>query len=117
MEAFHVKLCEKITQDGSDNRVVLLGKHAYKKCNHWFPKEKVINDGRLLHGSQIGRRFVQDESQQDSFLNMMNRAEAFRSGIKLNPFLDSSKKNNYLKFTPKGTGGKKHKQDPAAAAA
>ena len=50
MKDFHEKLCEKITQDGGDYRVVLFGDHVWSACASWFLKEKVINH---VHGSVI----------------------------------------------------------------
>lgn len=92
--------------------MVILGKHAHDKCKHWFPKEKVINDGILLHGSQIGNNCISQECQRDSILPMMKRAGAFLSGVELNPLLDSSKRDEYLFFYSYGQWKKRNKLNP-----
>jgi hypothetical protein len=54
-----MSLCEKITQDGGDYRVVWFGDHAWSACVIWFPAEKVINHESIAHGSvkrSIGRK-------------------------------------------------------------
>jgi hypothetical protein len=89
MKDFHEKLCEKITQDGGNYRVVLFGDHAWSACASWFPKEKVINHVRIAHGSLIRNNWHREQARDD-FLITVDRASAL-SGAKPISFLDSEK--------------------------
>jgi hypothetical protein len=90
MKDFHEKLCEKITQDGGDYRVVLFGNHAWSACANWFPVEKVINRGSIAHGSLIRNNWHREQARDD-FLITVDRASAFLTGAKPIPFVDSDK--------------------------
>ena len=93
MKAFHVSLCEKITQDGGDHRVIIFGDHAWRACASWFPKEKVINHGSIAHGSRIRNNWHREQARDD-FLITVDRASAVLSCAKPIPFVDSEKADN-----------------------
>ena len=89
VKVFHEKLCEKITQDGGDYRVVLFGDHAWSACANWFPAKKVINRESIAHGSVIRNNWHR-ENARDAFLVTVDRASAFLSGAVLIPFVEKS---------------------------
>jgi hypothetical protein len=90
VKVFHEKLCQKITKDGDDYRVVLFGDHAWSACASWFPKKKVINHVSIAHGSRIRNNYHREKARDD-FLVTVDRASAFLSGAKPIPFVDSEK--------------------------
>jgi hypothetical protein len=90
MKDFHEKLCEKITQDGGDYRVVLFGDHAWSACANWFPVKKVINHVSIAHGSVIRNNWHREQARDDILITV-DRASAFLSGAKPIPFGDSKK--------------------------
>ena len=66
-EFLHEKLCEKITQDGGNYRVVLFCNHARDACANWFPAEKILNHGTIAHGSVIRNNWHREQAR-DEFL-------------------------------------------------
>jgi hypothetical protein len=90
VKAFHVSLCEKITQDGGNYSVVLFGDHAWSACANWFPAKKVINRESIAHGSVIRNNWHR-ENARDAFLVTVDRASTFLSGAVPIPFVDSEK--------------------------
>jgi hypothetical protein len=90
MKDFHEKLCEKITQDGGDYRVVLFGDHVWSACANWFPREIILNCESIAHGSVIRNNWHREQARDD-FLITVDRASAFLSGAKPIPFVDSDK--------------------------
>ncbi len=83
MKEFHKHLCARIAQDKGEYRVILLGKHAYKKCRYWYPKGTVLNDVLLLHGCQIGSNCIQTEivSECNSLHDEQGSCLSFRCPI------------------------------------
>jgi hypothetical protein len=75
--------------------------------------QELVSEGKY-HQRWYFSSLITDESQLDSILSTMNRAAAFLSGVELNLFLDSSERDEYLKFTPMGSGQKRKKRDPKA---
>ncbi len=96
---FHAKLlCERITQEGGDYRVVIFGEHAWKARKDWFPAEKVLNHDRhyIPHGSVVKNNWHREKGR-DNFLLTVNRAAAFICGdITPLEFGSSDPKDNYL---------------------
>ena len=43
IQAFHEKLCKRITEDRGYYLVILLGKHTWVGSRHWLPKENFLN--------------------------------------------------------------------------
>jgi hypothetical protein len=104
MKDFHEKLCEKITKDGGDYRVVLFGDHAWSACANWFPAKKVINRESIAHGSVIRNNWHR-ENARDDFLITVDRASAFSGAVPI-PFMDSEKSD----FLHIGNNPKKRKE-------
>ena len=51
------------------NRVVLFGDHAWDACTNWVPAEKILNRGRITHGSVIRNNWHMEKARDD-FLSL-----------------------------------------------
>jgi hypothetical protein len=112
-------LCEKITQDSGDYRVVLFSDHAWSACTNWFPRENILNCESIAHGSDIRNNWHR-ENARDAFLVTVDRASAFLSGAVPIPFVEKSHflhiGNNPKKVRSTTRKEKKLQRDPEAHA-
>jgi len=84
VKKFHENLCKKITTDGGDYRVILLGDHAWGACRDWFMQEKILNVTAIPHGSFIKNNYHY-QWQRDAFASTMDLGAAFLSGTAPSP--------------------------------